>query len=94
MTIRAKSLQEERIPKRIPKRISNQSTSLQKRMEFLEFKGLFDCSNKHYPENPKKGDFHICGFSRNKAQHVIPDGQSFKYGDYMVFNGTTWDRVN
>ena len=76
--------------------VFHRSVLLQKRKEILKFKGLFDCSTAKYPKNPKAGDFYICGITAAPPSvifHTMQDGQIFEYGDYLIYNGTTWDRV-
>ena len=68
--------------------IYHKNISLQKRKEILNFKGLHDCSSKRYPNDPKRGDFYICGINGpGENGHLMSDGQIVEYGNFLIYNG-------
>ena len=56
----------------------------------LEYQGVFDCSGGAYPAPAglEKGYFYICSVGGTIS------GVAYVVGDWLVYNGTTWDKVD
>ena len=54
----------------------------------LSYIGTYDQSTGVYPSNPSKGDYYVV----NKAG--IIDTVDYEIGDWMVYNGTSWDKID
>ena len=53
----------------------------------LEYKGTFN-PNSGYPVSPEKGWFYI------SIANALISGVDYQVGDWAVFNGSTWDKVD
>lgn len=54
----------------------------------LEYKGTHDCSGAAYPSNPELGWYYICSVAGTIST------VSYEVGDWMVYNGTSWDKID
>ena len=54
----------------------------------LEYKGTFDASGGSYPSNPESGWYCVC------ATGGTISGTVYTTGDWAVYNGTTWDKID
>ena len=53
----------------------------------LEYKGTFNPSSG-YPVSPEKGWFYIA------IANALISGVDYKVGDWAVYNGVSWDKVD
>ena len=56
-------------------------------LDGLQYKGTWDCSSGAYPVLTSTGDYYIC----NVAGSI--SGVDYFVGDWLAYNGTTWNRV-
>lgn len=54
----------------------------------LEYKGAHDCSGGSYPSAPETGWYYVCSVAGTIS------GTPYAIGDWMVYNGTTWDKID
>jgi microcystin-dependent protein len=54
----------------------------------MVYKGTWDCSVGYYPSNPVTGYVYIC----NVAGTI--SGTHYLVGDWLVYNGTSWDKIS
>lgn len=54
----------------------------------LEYKGSHDCSGGAYPLTPETGWYYVCSVAGTIS--AVP----YSIGDWMVYNGTTWDKID
>lgn len=54
----------------------------------LQYQGIYDVSTNVYPSDTTKGHYYIA--STNGVINTI----DYKIGDWLVYNGTTWDKVD
>lgn len=54
----------------------------------LQYKGVWNCSTGLYPTTTSTGDYYVC----NVAGTI--SGTYYAIGDWLVYNGATWDRVD
>lgn len=54
----------------------------------LFYMGLWDASSGAYPVSPEKGWYYVTSTAGNVS------AQSYNIGDWIVWNGITWNRIN
>lgn len=56
----------------------------------LEYQGVFDASTHSYPATPETGWYYVCSV----AGTITADSKAYTSGDWAVYNGTTWDKID
>lgn len=54
----------------------------------LRYQGAWDCSSGSYPVGPETGDYYVCSIAG------IISGTEYEVGDWLVYNGVDWDKVD
>lgn len=54
----------------------------------LQYKGTWDCSLGAYPTTTSTGDYYVCSVAGTIS------GTYYEIADWLVYNGSTWDRVD
>lgn len=60
----------------------------------LEYKGTWDASTGTSGLTPEKGHYYICSKAGSKYPNASASSVSFAVGDWVVYNGTSWDKVD
>lgn len=59
----------------------------------LYYKGVWDASSGVYPENPNQGDYYVAS-TAGFVDGVDYAGADYEVGDWAVFDGTEWSKVD
>lgn len=54
----------------------------------LEYQGTFDASGGSFPSSPSKGYYYVISIAGTIS------GATYKIGDWLAYNGSTWDKVD
>lgn len=54
----------------------------------MVYKGAWDASTANYPASPSAGWYYIVSVAGTIS------GKAYSVGDWMVYNGTAWDRID
>lgn len=54
----------------------------------ITYRGVLDASGGVYPTSPAKGDYYIISVAGTIS------GTAYNIGDWTVYNGTTWDKID
>jgi hypothetical protein len=68
--------------------ISDSGLSIDTIMGGLQYKGIWDCSGGVYPASTSTGDYYVCSVAGTI------DGTYYAIGDWLVYNGSTWNRID
>lgn len=60
----------------------------------LEYKGTWDASAGTSGLTVEKGHYYICSKEGSKYPNASASSVSFAVGDWVVYNGTSWDKVD
>lgn len=60
----------------------------------LEYKGTWDASTGTSGLAVEKGHYYICSKAGSKYPNASASSVSFAVGDWVVYNGTSWDKVD
>lgn len=60
----------------------------------LEYKGTWDASAGTSGLTVEKGHYYICSKAGSKYPNASASSVSFAVGDWVVYNGTSWDKVD
>lgn len=60
----------------------------------LEYKGTWDASTGTSGLTVEKGHYYICSKAGSKYPNASASSVSFAVGDWVVYNGTSWDKVD
>lgn len=60
----------------------------------LEYKGTWDASTGTSGLKVEKGYYYICSKAGSKYPNASASSVSFAVGDWVVYNGTAWDKVD
>lgn len=54
----------------------------------MHYMGTWDCSSGAYPVGPAQGDYYVCSVAGTIS------GTAYTVGDWLAYNGTSWDRID
>lgn len=60
----------------------------------LSYQGTFNASNPTTITDVQKGDYYICQTAGNKNPDGTPSSSEYNVGDWAVYNGTSWDKID
>ncbi|NTW61855.1 hypothetical protein HGB25_00345, partial [Candidatus Saccharibacteria bacterium] len=56
----------------------------------MTYQGTHSCSTTAYPVGATQGQYWIA----STAGTIVADGKTYAIGDWLVYNGTTWDKID